>query len=272
MEADPAGAGRWQAAAIPARGELSSLVRCPASRLAAGDARRPTPSASGRFGREGEVVRELVPEFERRHPDIRSRSSRSPGRPPTRSCSPPSWATPCPTRRSSATPGSPSSSPLAPWRLSTSGSPARRARRKDSFSGIWDTNVAQRRDLGAALVRRHAAALLPHRPRGRGGRAVAAAELGRVAGGHGAHPRAGRAAASPSCCLSMSGRSRSSSASQSGAPLLADGGRRGAFRDPRFRRPWPSISASTPPGWLRRSTCRRRRTSTSSSRKGTSPW
>ncbi len=39
------------------------------------------------MGREGELVQELVDDFEAGHPGIRvSRSSRSPGRRPTRSC------------------------------------------------------------------------------------------------------------------------------------------------------------------------------------------
>jgi len=38
------------------------------------------------MGREGEMVQELVREFEARNPDVGSGSSRFPGRPPTKKC------------------------------------------------------------------------------------------------------------------------------------------------------------------------------------------
>ncbi len=183
------------------------------------------------FGREGEVVRELVPEFERRHPGPaprgaagavdggareaahRLRRQRHAG---------------CGAARQHLDPGVRRARRAGAAR---SAAPRidRRARR--FLPRHLGHQRGRRRDLGRALVRRHPRALLPHRPGGAGRR-----RRGRRAPG--AEWRAAMericatpipAGASPSCCRSTSGSSRSSSACRPARLCSRDGGRRGGF-------------------------------------------
>ena len=107
----------------------------------------------------------------------------------------------------------------------------------DYFAGIWDTNVVDGDDLRRALVRRHARALLPHATSGARGRRPAAADLGGVAGGDARGSRRCRGAERYAILLPIDEWAQPVILGlQAGAPLLADGGRHGDFRDPRFRR------------------------------------
>ncbi len=205
-----------------------------------------------------------------------SRSSRSPGPPRTRSCSPPSSGDATPDAAQLGNTWIPefvALGALAPLDARLAGNAAAIAR-GDYFPGIWDTNVVDGDDLGRALVRRHArcSSTAPTSWRATGA-AVAAAQLGRVARGDGAD-QARRAAptATPSCCPSTSGRSRSSSGCRR---RRAARRRRPARHLPRPALPprhglLPRPLHARPGAAARR--CRASPTSTSSSPRGTSRW
>ena len=189
------------------------------------------------FGREGEVVRELVPAFEKRHPEIRVEVQQIP------------WtaaheklltafvgdATPDAAQLGNTwVPEFVSLHALAPLdeRIARSGA----AYRQDSFAGIWDTNVVDGRTWGLPwyvdtrllfyrpdLV---AAAGVRWPPRSWSEWREAMAGIKRLGG-------PGRFA----ILLPIDEWTQPVIfGQQTGAPLLADGGRRGAFRDPRFRK------------------------------------
>ena len=111
----------------------------------------------------------------------------------------------------------------------------------------------------------------------RTGAALAAAHLGAVAGGDGGDQESegctgGRRALRRAAAGRRVGQAGPAGL-QAGAELLTDGGRRGGFRDPRFRRAHRlSTSTSSPPGWRRRSPTAASPTSISSSRRATSRW
>lgn len=188
------------------------------------------------FGREGEVVRELVPEFEKRHPGIRVEVQQIP------------WtaaheklltafvgdATPDAAQLGNTwIPEFVSLHALAPLdaRLARSASAAR----SDSFAGIWDTNVVDGKTWGLPWY--VDTRLLFYRT-----------DLVKAAGG----PWPPRSWAEWRQAMvrikKLGGPNRFAIllpvdewqspvifGLQNGAGLLADGGRRGAFRDPRFR-------------------------------------
>jgi multiple sugar transport system substrate-binding protein len=189
------------------------------------------------FGREGEVVRELVPEFERRHPEIRVEVQQIP------------WtaaheklltafvgdATPDAAQLGNTwIPEFVFLGALAPLdgRLAQSAP----ALRRDSFAGIWDTNVVDGKTWGIPwyvdtrllfyrtdLVE---AAGVPWPPRSWGEWRAAMEGIKR-------HGGPGRFA----ILLPVDEWTQPTIFGlQTGAELLADGGRRGAFRDPRFRK------------------------------------
>ena len=155
------------------------------------------------MGREGEVVQQLMPEFERRHPGIRVRVQQIP------------WSAAHEKLLTAFVgdampdvfqvgntwiPELAALGALAPLdaRLAASAT----ARAADYFPGILDTNVIDGATYGAALVRRHAAALLPQRPpRRRPAVDAAAADwatwLGRDGARQGSTPAP---ATTPSCC------------------------------------------------------------------------
>ena len=120
------------------------------------------------MGREGEVLAQLVPAFERLNPGIRVRIQQIPGSPRTRNCSPPLPAMRPPTSPSWDRAGCPSWRPgrdraarRAPARLT------RRPRRR-LFRRPATRQCHRRPYLGIALVCRYPAALLPQRPAPRG--------------------------------------------------------------------------------------------------------
>jgi multiple sugar transport system substrate-binding protein len=189
------------------------------------------------FGREGELVRELVPTFEKRHPEVRVVVQQIP------------WtaaheklltafvgdATPDAAQLGNTwIPEFVALGALAPLdaRIARS-APAARA---DSFAGIWDTNVLDGETWGLPwyvdtrllfyrtdLV---AAAGGPWPPRSWGEWRDTMERIKRRGG-------AGRFA----ILLPVDEWTQPVIFGlQSGAPLLSGGGRRGAFRDPRFRR------------------------------------
>jgi multiple sugar transport system substrate-binding protein len=189
------------------------------------------------FGREGEVVRELVPEFEKRHPDIRIEVQQIP------------WtaaheklltafvgdATPDAAQLGNTwVPEFVSLGALAPLNERVRQSAV--LGHGDSFAGIWDTNVLDgttwgvpwyvdtrllfyRTDLVAA-----AGDLWPPRSWDEWRRAM---EKIKQAGGPGRF----------AILLPIDEWTQPAIFGlQTNATLLADGGRRGAFRDPRFRK------------------------------------
>jgi len=186
------------------------------------------------FGREGEVVRELVPEFERRHPDIRIEVQQVP------------WtaaheklltafvgdATPDAAQLGNTwIPEFVFLDALAPLDARISGS-----LRGDSFPGIWDTNVIDGKTWGLPwyvdtrllfyrtdLV---AAAGVPWPPKSWSEWRTAMEGIKRHAG-------PGRFA----ILLPIDEWTQPVIfGKQMGAELLSDGGRHGAFRDPRFKK------------------------------------
>jgi len=188
------------------------------------------------FGREGEVVRELVPAFEKRHPGIRVEVQQIP------------WtaaheklltafvgdATPDAAQLGNTwVPEFVSLGALAPLDARIARSPAGRG---DSFAGIWDTNVLDGQTWGLPwyvdtrllfyrtdLV---SAAGGPWPPRSWSEWREAMENIKQRGG-------PGRFA----ILLPVDEWTQPVIFGlQTGAPLLADGGRRGAFRDPRFRR------------------------------------
>jgi multiple sugar transport system substrate-binding protein len=189
------------------------------------------------FGREGEVVRQLVPEFERRHPGIRVAVQQIP-------------FTAAHEKLLTAFVGEalPDAAQLGNTWISElvalgalerlDGRIARSAvaGREDNFPGVWDTNVVDGGTWGLPwyvdtrllfyrtdLV---AAAGGPWPPRSWGEwREVMAAIKRRGGPGRFAILLPIDEWAQP-VIFGL----------QTGAPLLADGGRRGAFRDPRFRK------------------------------------
>ncbi|HEX7183324.1 MAG TPA: sugar ABC transporter substrate-binding protein [Thermoanaerobaculia bacterium] len=189
------------------------------------------------FGREGEVVRELVPDFEKRHPGIRVEVQQIP------------WtaaheklltafvgdATPDAAQLGNTwVPEFVSLDALEPLDARIGRSAA--AGRDGSFPGIWDTNVVEGRTWGLPwyvdtrllfyrtdLV---AAAGAPWPPRSWSEWRMALERIKKRGG-------PGRFA----ILLPIDEWTQPVIFGlQAGAPLLADGGRRGAFRDPRFRK------------------------------------
>lgn len=186
------------------------------------------------FGREGEVVRELVPEFERRHPEIRVEVQQVP------------W-TAAHEKLLTAFVGdaTPDAAQLGnTWipefvflgALAPLDARIDPSIRNDSFPGIWDTNVLDGETWGVPwyvdtrllfyrtdLV---AAAGVPWPPRSWGEWRAAMEGIKR-------HGGPGRFA----ILLPVDEWTQPVIFGlQTGAELLADGGRHGAFRDPRFRR------------------------------------
>jgi multiple sugar transport system substrate-binding protein len=186
------------------------------------------------FGREGEVVRELVPEFERRHPTIRVEVQQIP------------W-TAAHEKLLTAFVGdaTPDAAQLGnTWipefvflgALEPLDARIGESVRRDFFPGIWDTNVLDGETWGVpwyvdtrVLFYRTdlvAAAGVPWPPRSWGEWRTAMEGIKR-------HGGPGRFA----ILLPVDEWTQPVIFGlQTGAGLLADGGRRGAFRDPRFRR------------------------------------
>lgn len=186
------------------------------------------------FGREGEVVRELVPEFERRHPDIRVEVQQIP------------W-TAAHEKLLTAFVGdaTPDAAQLGnTWipefaflgALTPLDARIDPSIRGDSFPGIWDTNVLDGKTWGIpwyvdtrVLFYRTdlvAAAGVPWPPR-------SWAEWRAAMEGIKRHGGPGRFA----ILLPVDEWTQPVIFGlQTGAELLADGGRHGAFRDPRFRK------------------------------------
>jgi multiple sugar transport system substrate-binding protein len=186
------------------------------------------------FGREGEVVRELVPEFERRHPGIRVEVQQIP-------------FTAAHEKLLTAFVGdaTPDAAQLGnTWipelvflgALAPLDSRIDRSIREDSFPGIWDTNVLDGETWGVPwyvdtrlLFYRSdlvAAAGVPWPPRSWGEWRAAMEGIKR-------HVGPGRFA----ILLPVDEWTQPVIFGlQTGAELLADGGRRGAYRDPRFRK------------------------------------
>ncbi|HEY7216354.1 MAG TPA: sugar ABC transporter substrate-binding protein [Thermoanaerobaculia bacterium] len=188
------------------------------------------------LGREGEVVRELVPGFEKRHPGIRVEVQQIPftaaheklltayvgDSTPDAAQLGNTWIPEFASLRA-----------LAPLDARIARSNARH--REDSFPGVWDTNVVDGQTWGLPwyvdtrllfyrpdLV---AAAGVPWPPRTWGQWREAMVGIKRLGG-------PGRFA----ILLPIDEYEQPVIFGlQTGAPLLADGGRRGAFRDPRFR-------------------------------------
>jgi multiple sugar transport system substrate-binding protein len=188
------------------------------------------------LGREGEVVRELVPEFERRHPDIRVDVQQIPFTAAHEKFLTAfvGHSTPDAAQLGNTwIPELASLHALAP--LDARIARSRANYREDSFPGIWDTNVVAGSTWGLPwyvdtrllfyrpdLV---AAAGVRWPPRSWSEWRAAMEGVKRLGG-------AGRFAIllpideyEQPVILGL----------QNGAPLLADGGRYGAFRDPRFR-------------------------------------
>jgi len=216
---------------------LSLLFLSTASACGRGRADTRTTVRFWAFGREGEVVRELVPEFEKRHPDIRVEVQQVP------------WtaaheklltafvgdATPDAAQLGNTwIPELVSLGALEPLDARVAGSAL--ALRADSFPGIWDTNVIDGETFGLPwyvdtrlifyrtdLV---AAAGVPWPPRSWGEWRDAMVRI-KAHGDPGHFP----------ILLPIDEWTQPVIFGlQAGAELLADGGRRGAFRDPRFKK------------------------------------
>lgn len=188
------------------------------------------------FGREGEVVRELVPAFEKRHPEIRMEVQQVP------------WtaaheklltafvgdSTPDAAQLGNTwIPEFVSLGALAPLDERIKGSAAGAG---DSFAGIWDTNVVDGKTWGLPwyvdtrllfyrtdLV---AAAGVPWPPRSWAEWQAAMEGIKKLGGPDRFAIVLPIDEWTQPVIFGL----------QAGAPLLADGGRRGAFRDPRFRK------------------------------------
>ncbi len=189
------------------------------------------------LGREGEVVRELVPEFERRHPEIRIEVQQIPFTAAHEKLLTAyvGDATPDAAQLGNTwIPEFASLRALAPLDARIARSSAKY--REDSFPGVWDTNVVDGKTWGLPwyvdtrllfyrpdLV---AAAGVPWPPRSWAEWRQALVGIKRLGG--------------PSRFAILLPIDEFEQpvifGLQTGAGLLADGGRRGAFRDPRFRR------------------------------------
>jgi multiple sugar transport system substrate-binding protein len=189
------------------------------------------------FGREGEVVRELVPEFERRHPAIRVEVQQIPWTAAHEKLLTAYVGNAIPDVAQIGNTWIPelvALGALAPLDERLAGS--RAVDRADSFAGIWDSNVLKGATWGVPwyvdtrllfyrtdLV---AAAGGPWPPRSWAEWRETMVRLKRLGG-------PGRFA----ILLPIDEWTQPVIFGlQAGAGLLADGGRRGAFRDPRFRR------------------------------------
>jgi multiple sugar transport system substrate-binding protein len=188
------------------------------------------------LGREGEVVRELVPAFEKRHPEIRIEVQQIPFTAAHEKLLTAFVGNSTPDAAQLGNTWVPefvSLHALAPLDARIARSTARY--REDSFPGIWDTNVVDGKTWGLPwyvdtrllfyrpdLV---AAAGVRWPPRSWGEWREAMAGIKRLGG-------RGRFA----ILLPIDEYEKPVIFGlQNGAGLLADGGRRGAFRDPRFR-------------------------------------
>ena len=189
------------------------------------------------MGREGEVVAQLLPPSSSgATPASAFGSSSFRGPPRTRSCSPPSPATPCPTSASSATPGCRvrrAGGGRAPGRAHRAG---RRGRADDYFPGIWETNRVA--GASAACPGTSTRGVLFYRRDllAQAGFDDAAAHLGRVGARAGRDQGAGGArTATRSCCRCNEFEPLLALGLQRPAAAARDGGR--ARRLPRARVP-----------------------------------
>ena len=119
---------------------------------------------------------------------------------------------------------------------------------RDYFAGIWDTNVAGRA-VRRAVVRRHAAALLPPRP----ARARRLRRPARDVGGVDARARRrqGPRRTGPlrDPAAAQRGRAAARAGAAAGRPLLRDDGRYGNFRSPASAARSRSTSTCSGSGW-----------------------
>ncbi len=160
------------------------------------------------MGREGEVVRELTAEFERRNPGIRVRVQQIPWSAAHEKLLTAYAGERCRTSSSSATPGSRSSSRSARCARWTSGSrPRRSVARDDFFAGMIDTNEVEGRLWGVPWYVDTRLLFYRSDLLAAGGLSEPPRDLGQVAGRDG-----GGQAAAPartpmrSCCRATNGR------------------------------------------------------------------